>query len=324
MVNIAVDDGKRGTAVDSISHNSNFNPLNHPISFHYPGRIDSSAWIGHLPFGMYLIDVLRPKAIAEVETHHGISYCAFCQAVKECGGFSRLIKNNLDEALDHFEDRTFDLLHIDGLHTYEAVKQDFEKWLPKLTDRGVVLLHDINEREFGIWKFWEEVKPGFPHFEFVHSHGLGVLAVGKDYPDELNDLFQCSADEATKIRSFFASLGAQLEAVQELQLSKVNTSQLILGIQQQLAEKDQHLRTKDLRIQEMDQSLRTKDQQLQEMDQSLRTKDLQLEEMDRSLSTRDLHIQEMERGILVHLQSRSYRLGRTLTWPLRSIKKLFG
>jgi O-antigen biosynthesis protein len=327
------------TAVGSVAHIGIFNPLNHPVSLVYPARIDTSAWVGHLPFGMYLIDVLRPKAIAEQESHHGMAYCAFCQAVKECGGFARLIKRNFDEALEHFDDRTFDLLHIDGLHSYEAVKQHFEKWLPKLTDRGVVLLHDINvsEREFGVRKFWDEVKPAFPHFEFIHSRGLGVLAVGKDYPDQLNELFRCSAEEATKIRNFFACLGARLETIQNLQLSKEETSQNLYKFQRQLDEKDESLRTKDLWIQEMGQSLKTKDLHIQEMDQSLRTKVLQLQEMNQTLSTKDLHlqekdlhlqekdlhIQEMERGILVHLQSPSYRLGRTLTWPLRSIKKLF-
>ena len=345
MVNGAVVDGEEEIAVKSVARGSTFNPLNHPISLIYPSRIAISSCIGHVPFDMYLIDVLRPKAIAELGTHYGVSYCAFCQAVKELGletrcyaidswqgdaqsgfygpevltdleehhnpiygGFSRLIKGTFDEALGYFADHTFDLLHIDGFHTYEAVKQDFEGWLPKLTDRGVVLIHDINvrEREFGVWKFWEELKPRFPHFEFVHSHGLGVLAVGKGYPDELNELFQCSAEEATKIRSFFACLGARLEFAQELQLSKAETSQLLLEIQRQLAE-----------LAEKDQSLRTKDLQLQEMHESLRTK-------DESLRTKDLHLQEMEKGILVHLQSRSYRLGRALTWPLRSITRLFG
>jgi hypothetical protein len=339
MVNDAVVDGEE--EIDVKPMNSTFSPLNHPISFLYPGRVAVSAWIGHVPFGMYLIDVLRPKAVVELGTHYGVSFCAFCQAVKELGletrcyavdswegdahsgfygpevlteleqhhnpaygDFSQLIKSTFDEALGHFADRTFDLLHIDGFHTYEAVKRDFEKWLPKMTDRGVVLLHDINvhEREFGVWKFWEEVKLRFSHFEFVHSHGLGVLAVGKNYPDELNELFQSTAEEATKIRSFFACLGARLEAVQELHLSRAETSQLFLDIQRQLDEKDQQIRAKDLRIQDMDQCFMT-------MDQWIKTKDLQL--------------QEMQEQILLHLQSRSYRLGRALTRPLRRIKRLF-
>ncbi len=347
MSNSAVLNVKEEIAVKSLAH-SNFNPLDHPITFLYPGRIAISAWMGHVPFGMYLIDALRPKAIAELGTHCGVSYCAFCQAVKELGletrcyavdswegdthsgfygpevlkeleqhhnpaygDFSQLIKSTFDEALSHFADRTFDLLHIDGFHTYEAVKQDFGKWLPKMTDRGVVLLHDINvhEREFGVWKFWEEVKLRFPHFEFAHSHGLGVLAVGKSYPAELNELFQCSAEEAIRIRSFFACLGARLEATQELQLSKAETSQLLLDLQRQLTEKDQHLRTNDLRIQEMDECFRT-------MDRCIRTK-------DDVLRTKDLQLQEMEEEILMHLQSRSYRLGRALTWPLRTIRKRF-
>lgn len=66
------------------------------------------------------------------------------------------------------------------------------------------------------------------------------------------------------------------------------------------------------------------EEQIAEREQHLRAKDIQLQEMDQSLRTKDLHVQEMEKGILVHLQSRSYRLGRALTWPLRSIKGLFG
>jgi hypothetical protein len=359
MSNSALQIVEEEMAVRSLSDINKFNPLDHPISFLYPGRVAVSAWMGHVPFGMYLIDVLRPKAIVELGTHYGVSFCAFCQAVKELGlethcyavdswegdahsgfygpevltdleeyhnpaygDFSRLIKSTFDEALGYFADHTFDLLHLDGFHTYEAVKQDFEKWLPKLTDRGIVLIHDINvrEREFGVWKFWEELKPQFPHFEFIHSHGLGVLAVGKSYPDELNELFHCSAEEAIKIRSCFAYLGARLETAKELKLSKAETSEL----RQQLAENYQSLRTKDLQLQEMDQSLRTKDLQLQEMDQSLRTKDLQLQGMEQQLTNKDQRVQAMEEGILVHLQSPSYRIGRALTWPLRSVKSLFG
>src|ERR1051326_4624087 len=59
------------------------NPLEHPICFAQPERIAASAWIGHIPFAMYLTDVLRPRVIVELGTFTGVSYCAFCQAVQE-------------------------------------------------------------------------------------------------------------------------------------------------------------------------------------------------------------------------------------------------
>ena len=48
---------------------------------------------------------------------------------------STLLKMNFEAALDQFEDQSIDLLHIDGSHEYEAVKSDFEKWLPKVKKR---------------------------------------------------------------------------------------------------------------------------------------------------------------------------------------------
>ena len=238
---------------------SAFNPLAHPICFSYPLRVASSGWTGHVPFAMYLMDVLRPRVVVELGTHNGVSYCSFCQAVKELkldtrcyaidtwegdeqagfygpevlsdlkehhdplyGGFSRLIQSNFDEAVVHFENKIIDLLHIDGYHTYDAVKHDFETWLPKMSERGVVLFHDINVREgkFGVWKFWETLRRQYPHFEFVHSHGLGLTAVGKQSPELLRELLQSSNEEHAQIREMFYQLGARLDVAHELQTLK--------------------------------------------------------------------------------------------------------
>jgi hypothetical protein len=220
-----------------------------PLCYAFPSRVASTAWLEHVPFGMFLVDLLRPRVLVELGVMHGVSYCAFCQAVQELGldtrcygvdtwrgdkhcgtfgnevlrnladhhdahyhSFSRLLQMTFDEAAPSFAAGSIDLLHIDGRHGYEDVRHDFELWLPKMSDRGVVLFHDTNERqpEFGVWRFWDEVRQRFPHFAFEHEHGLGVLAVGPNLPAAAAPLFAASDHDARQIRQFFFRLGRGL------------------------------------------------------------------------------------------------------------------
>jgi ElaB/YqjD/DUF883 family membrane-anchored ribosome-binding protein len=213
-----------------------------------------SAWLGHVPFALWLVEQTRPAMLVELGAHHGHSYFSFCAGVvandlhtkcfavdtwqgdehagsygeeiyaqvsernqSQFHSFSRLLRTTFDEAVKHFADGTIDILHIDGLHTYEAVSHDFQTWRPKLSSRGVILFHDTNvrERDFGVWQLWEELKVAYPHIEFQHSHGLGVLFVGPDQPQAVRALVQTS--ESDPVRLAFKQLMARLGRAYELQ-----------------------------------------------------------------------------------------------------------
>jgi hypothetical protein len=67
------------------------------------------------------------------------------------GYFSVPLKWTFDNAVDQFGDACIDLLHIDGFHTYDAVRHDLVTWTPKLSADALVLFHDItvHEKDFG-------------------------------------------------------------------------------------------------------------------------------------------------------------------------------
>jgi len=202
-----------------------------------------------VPFAMYLVDLLRPASIVELGTRRGVSYCAFCQAVQRLGlgtkcvaidswsgdahtgaygaavlaelrrhhdplygKFSRLEQTLFDRALTNFPNGSIDLLHIDGLHTYDAVRRDFETWLPRMSARGVMLFHDVTERrgDFGVWRLWSQLDEQYPSFQFRHGHGLGVLGVGNALPAAVSELLQLSEAGAIPIRLYFERQGRVL------------------------------------------------------------------------------------------------------------------
>jgi hypothetical protein len=220
--------------------------------FEQPHRLtDVSFWHQHIPFAFLLTELASPSVFVELGTWKGDSYCAFCQAVAtlnlptRCyavdtwegdahtgpyapevfeefrsyhdplyGAFSTLIRSTFEEARGHFEDGSVDLLHIDGHHSYASVNQDFQSWRDKLSDCGVVLFHDTNmrERDFGVWKLWDELTPHHPSFEFTHGHGLGILAIGPDPPPALLGFLEEANRRPSAVRRLFFALGEQVAA----------------------------------------------------------------------------------------------------------------
>lgn len=80
-----------------------------------------------------------------------------------------------------------DFLFIDGDHTFEGVKTDFEMYSPLVKQGGCIVFHDIvisdhhHSRDVYVGEFWNEIKNDdrFDSFEFVEPDnnwgGIGVL-----------------------------------------------------------------------------------------------------------------------------------------------------
>ena len=179
-----------------------------PLLYQPAHETSVSAWKGHRGFAQRLIKALQPEVFVELGVHAGDSYFTIVESMhngkaygvdtwagdKHAGfysddihnmvctvnkqyPFSTLLRMPFDTAASLVQD-DISLLHIDGLHTYEAVKHDYEMWEPKVRD--VILLHDIcvpENPDFGVWKLWEEIKQDNEGkcFEFHHCHGLAVL-----------------------------------------------------------------------------------------------------------------------------------------------------
>jgi hypothetical protein len=216
-----------------------------------------STWIDHLPFAFDLVEAIRPRTLVELGTQGGLSYFCFCQAVaayalptrcfavdtwagdahtdpygeevyenvcahnaEHYAAFSKLLRMRFDEARDEFDSESIDLLHIDGYHTYEAVKHDFEAWYPKVRPAGIVLLHDITARlrDFGAWRFWAEIEARHECFAFRHGFGLGVVRKPGGPPSEaplLQLLFSPDESRRERLRELYVHASAFQEALRK-------------------------------------------------------------------------------------------------------------
>jgi len=211
-----------------------------------PSRLSSgSYWHGHVPFAHFIVALHRPRLIVEFGVEHGDSLFAFADAVRwngvpgaivacdmwkgdahvgpqdewvydrvrsiaaEYSNTITLLRENTIEASRHFADRSVDLLHIDASHQYEAVRDDFHSMRDKLSDRAIVLFHDtaVYSEPYGVWRLWQELREQFPHIDFVHSCGLGVLWVGKEIEAPVRTLFDGPDQDKVAVSRLFSALG---------------------------------------------------------------------------------------------------------------------
>ena len=86
-----------------------------------------------------------------------------------------------DQVKQLFDAEPVDFLFIDGDHSYEGVRRDFELYSPLVRPGGLVAFHDVAPRVSagtGVPQFWNEFKAGHDTRERVAagepSYGIGV------------------------------------------------------------------------------------------------------------------------------------------------------
>lgn len=91
-----------------------------------------------------------------------------------------IVRKTSGEAIKGW-DKKIDLIFIDGDHSYEGVKNDWELFLPHLKEFGMVVFHDT------IWDLrpdpkWSRADMGVPRFvEELRAGGYPVLTIDQDF-----------------------------------------------------------------------------------------------------------------------------------------------
>ncbi len=67
----------------------------------------------------------------------------FDRRMKQYSNIVKIKKTSVDASVN-FENEYFDFVYIDANHTYNAVKEDIQTWLPKIKINGYIGFHDYD------------------------------------------------------------------------------------------------------------------------------------------------------------------------------------
>ena len=144
-------------------------PKAHLISLDLPGGQFGggySRWVGYF-FKSFALDTQK-ISIIRADSH---------------------IDSTLNKIKKILKSKLIDLLFIDGDHSYEGVKKDFEMYSPLVKKGGIIAFHDIvvhpPETNCDVNKFWNEIKHHYKYKEFVENwdqkkYGIGIIIKNND------------------------------------------------------------------------------------------------------------------------------------------------
>jgi hypothetical protein len=179
----------------------------------------TTAWTDHCIFAAELVKLLEPDIVVDLGVDEG--YSTFSFAAYNVGKvygvdifqsdsrnnyketINKVIKsqfeisekynvNNIQFVPSSFTDlckvwnKEIDILHIDGLHTAESVKEDFENWSKFCHSNSVILFHDVLYYYETVGKLFLELD-GYKILR-EQSAGLGILTVNEGLHNFIENL----------------------------------------------------------------------------------------------------------------------------------------
>jgi predicted O-methyltransferase YrrM len=186
-------------------------------TFDFQSGLGDSAW---LLYG--LARSIKPKVCVEIGSARGKSACAVGLALRRNGGgklyaidphsttnwndtnsvdsfavinehlhkagvnnFVEIVRQTSDVAAKGWN-KKIDLIFIDGDHSYEGVKTDWDLFLPHLSEFGVVVFHDtlwdlrpdtsIARADMGVPRFVDELRAaGYPVITIDQNFGVSLV-----------------------------------------------------------------------------------------------------------------------------------------------------
>lgn len=177
-----------------------------------------TSWTDHITFAQWIVKRKNAKVIVDLGVDYG--YSTFCFALPKIGRvygidsfegdpmagmkntYNYVLQKKKELELDNITfikgyfglvakkwNKPIDILHIDGFHTYQAVKNDYDTWSKFVKDDGVILFHDtiVDKPGYEVDKFFAEID--LPKTNFTCSYGLGVVSKDESLINEIRETF---------------------------------------------------------------------------------------------------------------------------------------
>ena len=138
---------------------------------------------------LWLVDEHAPRSVLEIGTYAGGTLYCLCRLAQPDATITSIDNPWAGSAGDTQTNgptrcrSQLDLLFIDGDHTYEGVKSDFEMYSPLVREGGMIAFHDILDHNpdtgCEVSTYWNEIKDDYPHVELAVAPyrwgGIGVV-----------------------------------------------------------------------------------------------------------------------------------------------------